>query len=151
FELDVAAKTWVFDVIQKFVVDHDLPPGQVWFVSGNVSGIHSFAQWLRARRLYEAHTFRFRSLAMSPGSVQLHYRANAHGSELTPARMPGNTQRFVMRLTPLGRDAFAERYIQPSEIAEERQSGRLRPKRFLSMNWRPRFHRQLVVTYLAGR
>ncbi|MBI3514512.1 MAG: hypothetical protein HY060_10680 [Proteobacteria bacterium] len=150
-ELDGAAKAWVFDVIQNFVVAHDLPPRQVWFVSGNVSGVQSFTQWLRARRLYEAHAFRFRTLAMSPGSVQRHYQANAQGRAFTLERLAGNEQSFVMRLVPMSRDDFAEHYVEPAEIAEEQRSNRLRPKRFLSMNWRPRFHRQLVVTYLAGR
>jgi len=42
-----------------------LPPSQVWFVSGNVAGVHAFARWLRARHLFELHAFRFRTLAMS--------------------------------------------------------------------------------------
>jgi hypothetical protein len=150
-DLDGVGQAWVFDVIQKFVVDHGLPPSQVWFVSGNVAGVHVFAQWLRARRLYELHAFRFRTLAMSIGSVQIRYRANAGGYGVHMDRIAGSNEGLRTRLAPMSREAFAERYIQPAEIADERLSGRLRPKRFLSMNSRPRFHRQLIVTYLAGK
>lgn len=150
-ELDATGSSWAFDVIQKFVVDRELPPRAVWFVSGNVTGIHAFNQWLRARRLYEPHVFRFRTLSAPYSLVRARYRANRDGRGLALDYVPGLNQGYVFRRVPMSGEDFAERYIQPAEIAEERRGGRLRPKRFLSMNWRPRFHRQLVVTYLAGK
>jgi len=141
-------KTWVFDVVQRFVTDHELPPQQVWFVSGNLIGVHSFGRWLQARRLYEAEAFRFRTLALSPGSVQARYRANRGGFDLNIRQLDDG---FMLRVESCDAAAFARRYIDPTEIDEERRSGRLRPKRFLSFNGRPGIHRQLLVAYLSGK
>jgi hypothetical protein len=141
-------KTWVFDAVQQLITDHDLPPQQVWFISGNLIGMHTFGQWLRARRLYEAEAFRFRTLAISPGSVQARYRANRRGYDLSAGQRDDS---WVYRTEPCDAAAFASRYIDPAELAEERSSGRIRPKRFLSFNNRASIHRQLLVAYLSGK
>jgi hypothetical protein len=137
----------MFDVVHAFVGAHDLPPAQVWFVSGNVWGARLFAAWLRDRRLYEPEVFRFRAVAMVPSSVQASYRGNARGEAL---RVHDVDELATYTLEPLSADAFRARYVDPSELADERRSARLRPKRFLSFNRNLRLHRQVVVSYLAG-
>ncbi len=129
-------------------MSHALPPSQVWFVSGNVWGGRLFGDWLRARRLYEPEVFRFRAVAMVPSSMQASYRANVAGVELINSEA-GDLWRYA--LAPLSADAFAARHVAPAELVEERRSGRLRPKRFLSFNRTLRLHRQVLVSYLAGR
>lgn len=146
--LDPEGRIWVFDVILKFLYDHYLPPQQVWFVSGNLLAQFNFQKWLQDRGTTEASAFRFRTMVMSPATVRMQYRANERGEDL------GLNQKddlWTYRLAPLSEADFAERYVQPGEIAEERRSGRIRPKRFLSMNRQPWFHRQAIVTYLYGK
>lgn len=147
-ECDPAGKIWILDSVQALVRDHDLPPEQVWFVTGNLNGHTSFVQWLRLRRLYEPEAFRFRALAFSPGSVQARYRTNERGHDLEIREQDGSWTFTVARCSA---SEFAKRYVQPTEIADELRSGRLRAKRFLCMNHTPRFHRQLIASYLAGR
>jgi hypothetical protein len=146
--LDASGRRWMFDVVQEMVVAHDLPPSQVWFVSGNVWGGRLFGDWLRMRRLYEPEVFRFRAVAMVPSSMQASYRTNAGGAEL---RIHQADDIWSYDLVPLSADAFAARYVTPADLADERRSGRVRPKRFLSFNRTLRLHRQVVVSYLAGR
>ena len=146
--LDDAGKTWAFDTIQKFIDDHELPPQQVWFVSGNVLAVHQFASWLRNRGRCEPETFRFRTLAISPATVRMQYHANERGEELNVSE---HEDIWTFTLSSLGAAEFAERYIHPNEIAEEQRTGKVRPKRFLSMNRLPRHHRQVLVSYMHGK
>lgn len=146
--LDDTGRTWLFDVVQKLVRDLALPPRQVWLVSGNVLAIHQFASWLRERRLHDEEAFRFRTLMMSAASVRAQYRLNARGLALTGSARDGT---WTFGLVPLDAAGFAERYVQPAEIAAERVAGRVRPKRFLSMNRQLRLHRQVIVSYLHGK
>jgi hypothetical protein len=146
--LDPQGRSWMFDVVQDFIRDHELPPAQVWFVVGNLWGDRLFAKWVRDRRLYEPELFRFRTSAMVPGAVQARYRANERGWD---PHFDEVDDLYTFTMMPFGADQFAKRYVQPAEIAAERGSARLRPKRFLSLNRRPRLHRQLLVSYLHGR
>jgi hypothetical protein len=141
-------RIWVFDVVLKFLYDHGLPPERIWFVSGNVLARFGFEKWLHDRGIPEAAIFRFRTLIVSPTTARMQYRANERGEDLW-TQHEDDLWRFT--LSPLSADDFAERYVQPAEIAEERRTGRIRPKRFLSMNRQPRFHRQAIVSYLHGR
>jgi hypothetical protein len=78
----------------------------------------------------------------------MQYLANARGEELG---LTETDDLWTYDLSPLGADDFAERYVQPAEIAAERRSGKLRPKRFLSMNRQPWLHRQAIVSHLQGK
>src|ERR1700722_12042262 len=146
--LDPEGRIWVFDVLLKFLYDHGLPAERVWFVSGNVFSRPTFEQWLQDRGTSEANVFRFRTLVMSPATVRMQYRANERGEELG---LHEEDDLWTYTLLPLSADDFAGRYVQPAEIAEERRSGKIRPKRFLSMNRQPWFHRQAIVSYLQGK
>ena len=148
FHLDPEGKTWVFDIVQNFVRQHDLPPRQVMLVSGNLLADQSFENWLRDRGLREESAFRFRTLVVSPAAVRMQYRANERGEELTVEELDDV---WTCTLSRLSEATFAASYIQPSEILEERGTGRFRPKRFLSMNRTFRLHRQVLVSYLQGK
>lgn len=148
FHLDPEGRTWVFDNIQNLIRRFDLPPQHVWLASGNRLADQSFAHWRRIRGLPEASTFRFRTLVMGPTSVRSQYQANQRGEALSLV-VEGDD--WTTTLTPLSADEFAQRYVQPAEIAEERRTGRMRPKRFLAMNRQPWLHRQILVSYLAGK
>jgi hypothetical protein len=145
----VAGQLWVFDFIQTLIDEKHLPPQQVWFISGWVTGLESFVDWLRARRLLEAETFRFRALAMVPSWFRALYRAAEQGWDVAYEE---DVETFAITVTrkPCDRAVFAERYATPEDLAQEQRNGALRPKRFLCMNSKPRHHRQLVVTYLHG-
>jgi hypothetical protein len=146
--LDAEGRIWVFDVILKFLYDHGLPAEQVWFASGNLLSRFSFQKWLQDRHIAEAAAFRFRTMVMSPTTVRMQYRANERGEDI---RLTERDDLWTFTLSSVSAAEFAERYVQPVEIAEERRSGKIRPKRFLSMNRQPRFHRQAIVSYLAGK
>ncbi len=146
--LEIAGKPSSFDSVLEFVRRHELPPGQVWFVSGDVNSGYWFADWLRKRGLYEAEAFRFVALSVSPATVRMQYRANERGEDVSHTR---DGDLVSATLSALSAEDFAERYMQPAEIAEERRSGRVRPKRFLSMNRTSRLHRQMILSYLQGR
>jgi hypothetical protein len=85
---------------------------------------------------------------MSPTTVRMQYRANERGEEIQLAESDDS---WSFSLSRLSVEEFAERYVQPEEIVAERRSGKIRAKRFLSMNRQPRFHRQAIVSYLLGR
>ena len=148
FHLDLLGRMWVFDLVQNFIRQYDLPPQQVWLVSGNMLAGPSHESWRRSRGLPEQHTFRFCTLVMAPSSVRIHYEANQRGETLS---LVEENDVWTATLEPLSAAEFAERYLQPAEIAEERRTGRLRPKRFLAMNRQPRAHRQILVSYLSGK
>jgi hypothetical protein len=146
--LDDAGKSWLFDIVQALIRQHELPPAHVWLVSGNMLATTQFATWLRERQLYEEEAFRLRTLMMSSTTVRLQYRLNERGIQLV-----GSTEDDVWTVSHATLDAasFAEQYVQPGEIAAERATGRIRPKRFLSMNRLVRLHRQVIVSYLEGK
>jgi hypothetical protein len=146
--LGAEGRIWVFDVIVKFLYDVGLPAERVWFVSGNVLAGFTFHKWLHDRAIAEANAFRFRTMVMSPATVRMQYRANERGEELS---LSEQDDLWTFTLSPLSTTDFAERYVQPAEIAEERRSGKIRPKRFLSMNRQPRFHRRAIISYLYGK
>jgi hypothetical protein len=148
-EPDPHSPLWLFDYIQQFIAEHDLPSERVWFVSGRATGLPEFATWLHIRGLYEPEAFQFRALQPWPSWVRAFHRANAQGWDVVTAWHDDDS--VSVEKVPFSADAFAARYVAPDEIAAEQRAGTLRPKRFLSMNRHCWPHRVYIASYLQAR
>jgi hypothetical protein len=81
--------------------------------------------------------------------VRALYRANEQGWDVETTWHGDYTA--TLAKSAFSADAFAARYVGLDEIAAERGSGALRPKRFLSMNRHCWAHRVHVAAYLQAR
>ena len=147
---DEHSPIWLFDHMQRLVVEQELPPERVWFASSHVRALDGFAIWLNGRGLYEPEAFRLRALQPCASIVRAQYHANAQGWDLEINCDPQDLA-LTMVKTRFSADDFAARYVRPEELDAERRAGAMRPKRFLAMNRHRWAHRVHVTTYLAGR
>ncbi|HUA53733.1 MAG TPA: hypothetical protein VMB81_16290 [Candidatus Sulfotelmatobacter sp.] len=151
----VPGSRWVFDHIQEMIDQKQLPASRVWFISGRVTGVESFAAWLAARGYFEAEVFRFRAVAMLPSWFRALYRAAAQGwdveYDVEYAEDESATWASTVTRRPCPPSVFRQRWVAPEQLSSEWDEDVTRPKRFLCMNGKPHHHRQLIVAYLHGR
>jgi hypothetical protein len=149
-EPDQHSALWLFDRLQQFIRERELPPHRVWFVSCHVRANESFALWLQQRHLYEPEVFKFRAMQPCVSIVRALYRANEQGWDIQASWDRDDLTASVEK-SPFSAAEFAARYVSVAEVRAERRGTALRPKRFLAMNRHPWPHRVYLAAYLQGR
>jgi hypothetical protein len=130
-ELDPAGTVWLFDVIERLIIEQGLPHDSVWLVTGAIAAHDDFVGWLGARGLYLPEVVRLHALTVFPTFVQASHRAQARGWDVV--------------CTPDGADGAARaRRVAWSEGAADVA----RDKRFCCLNDGLELHRQIVVSGL---
>ena len=146
-ELNEAGTVWLYDVIELLIMQNALPRGALCLVTGTVSALDGFVEWLHARGLFLPEAPQLHALTVFPTYAQACYRANRSGWDVACA-VDGADGAARASKTPLPHDAFRERYVAADEIPAERASGRVRDKGMLCLADGLELHRQLIVTNL---
>lgn len=138
----------VFDLVHSFIRAHDLPPGAVFLLNGNLAGDAEFLAWRNGCGFAEDETLQFRTIDFWGAFTRETHRLQTRGLELSGTIDPVS---WVTRLT-LGPAAqpYEARYQTPERVRRELASGGLRGKTYMNLNSQPRLHRQLVVSWLAA-
>ena len=139
----------VYDLIFRFISLHDLPPGAVWFISGNLSGRREYETWKR-RRLGDKDLpdpFEARFAEHFSYLVQAIRRAHEQGFDL-------DVQWHAKQL-PHGVNLHQATHLTVKSVRQNThpsaRCGALSPKLFLSMNRVARPHRRTIVCHLLRR
>jgi len=145
-------KQSVYDLIFRFISRHDLPPGAVWFISGNLAGRLEYEAWKR-RRLGDTDLpdpFEARFAEHFSYLVQAIRRAHEQGFDLDI--------RWHAKQLPHGLNLHQATHLtvkpvrQSTILTDPRaRCGALPPKLFLSMNRMARPHRRTIVCHLLRR
>jgi len=148
-ELNPAGTVWLYDVIELFIIQNALPTGAVWFLTGTVSSLDDFAQWLNARGLYLPEAAELHAMTVFPCYAQAAYRANERGWDVAWVA-DGEDGAARAWTVPLSDEAFRARYVTAADANAERSSTTLRENRFLCLNDGLELHRQIVLSTLQA-
>ena len=145
-------KQSVYDLIFRFISRHDLPPGAVWFISGNLAGRLEYEAWKR-QRLGDKDLpdpFEARFAEHFSYLVQAIRRAHEQGFDLDV--------RWHAKELPQGLNLHQTTHLTVKPVRQSTilthpraRCGALPPKLFLSMNRMARPHRRTIVCHLLRR
>jgi hypothetical protein len=143
-----------YDLILGFVAANDLPPGAVWFVSGNLGGRPEYEAW-RHRRLGGKDTpdpFETRFAEPYSYLVQAAQRAHEQGFSLTVRldATPTANGECLHQATHISMTAMPQNARLAAAPPDARRAAPP-PKLFLCMNRVPRPHRRAIVCHLLRR
>lgn len=143
-----------YDLILEFVRRHELPPGALWFVSGNLAGQSEYESWKRLRAGGASGPDPFEARFVEPYSylAQATRRTHDQGLDLLVdskgrSDPSGAYRQEAIRLTlsPVGPGSGIREPDPPPRAASP-------PARlFLCMNRRPHRHRRRIVCHLLRR
>lgn len=142
----------VYDLIFRFISLHDLPPGAVWFISGNLDGRLEYETWKRRRFGDKAilDLFEVRFAEHFSCLIQAIRRAHEEGFDLNVrwhAEKLSNGV-YLHQATHLSVKSVPQNKILARPGARR---DALPPKLFLSMNRMARPHRRAIVCHLLRR
>ena len=140
----------VYDLIFHFISLHDLPPGAVWFISGNLGGRLEYETWKRRRLGDKDVPFEARFAEHFSYLVQSMRRAHEQGFDLDV--------QWHAKQSPQGICLHQATHLTVKSVRQNMilthqsiRRGALPPKLFLSMNWVTRPHRRTIVCHLLRR
>jgi hypothetical protein len=143
-----------YDLIFGFISRYDLPPGAVWFISGNLSGRPEYESWKHRRLGDKKLPNPFETRFAEPYSylVQAIQRAHEQGFDLTVRLHAAETAHHdcLHRATHLTVNPIPQNAIRAHAHLDTPRTAPP-PKLFLCMNRATRPHRRAVVCHLLRR